>query len=115
MSCESGSSCAFVKKKSKFHSPPAPYTRTMPHWKRHNRKRSALLNAITGVNAPEIMLPSRRIPSLVRLPLGEDQAMLDPHNLQHAVEVESRRLDLGADLFLGHSRGFVERAEGMAF
>jgi len=44
---------------------------------------------------------------LVSLPLGEDQAMLDPHNLQHAVEVESRRLDLGADLFLGHSLGFV--------
>src|SRR5215468_9640509 len=29
---------------------------------------------------------------LVSLPLGEDQAMLDPHNLEHAVEVESRRL-----------------------
>ena len=44
MSCESGSSCAFGKKKSKFHSPRAPYTRTMPHWKRNSRKRWALLN-----------------------------------------------------------------------
>src|ERR1051326_5844601 len=45
------------------------------------------------------------------LPLGKDQAMLDPHNLEQAVEVESRRLDLGADLFLRHSLGFVQRAK----
>src|SRR5438093_5755658 len=31
---------------------------------------------------------------LISLPLGADQAMLDPHDIQHAVELESRRLDL---------------------
>ncbi len=52
---------------------------------------------------------------LINLPLGEDQAMLDPHAVQHAVQVESGGLDLVADLFLGHSRGFVQEAEGMPF
>jgi hypothetical protein len=44
---------------------------------------------------------------LINLPPGEDQAVLDPHNVQHAIQVEAGRLDLGADLFLGHALRFV--------
>ena len=44
---------------------------------------------------------------LIDLPLGEDQAVLDPHNVQHAIQVEAGRLDLSADLFLGHALRFV--------